>query len=197
LGEVPLPPYIHQPLQDEADYQTSYARSPGASAAPTAGLHFAPAMLEAVRAQVRAVAFITLHISLSTFRPIRTENVEDHDMHPESYIIPEEAARLVSEARGEGRRVVAIGTSTARALEAATGANGAVAAGAGETDLFIRAGYRFQTVGALLTNFHLPRSTLLLLVYAFAGRNLVVRAYQEAVERRYRFLSFGDAMLIL
>ena len=197
LGEVPLPPYIHQPLQDEADYQTSYARSPGASAAPTAGLHFAPAMLEAVRAQVRAVVFITLHISLSTFRPIRTENVEDHDMHPESYIIPEEAARLVSEARGEGRRVVAIGTSTARALEAATGANGAVAAGAGETDLFIRAGYRFQTVGALLTNFHLPRSTLLLLVYAFAGRNLVVRAYQEAVERRYRFLSFGDAMLIL
>jgi S-adenosylmethionine:tRNA ribosyltransferase-isomerase len=195
LGELPLPPYIHEPLREDGDYQTAYARAPGASAAPTAGLHFTDEMMAAVRARVRGVAFVTLHISLGTFRPIRTENAEEHDMHPESYAISDEAAELMSEAKAEGRRVVAVGTSTARALEAATAENGAVTAGAGETDLFIHPGYRFRTVGALLTNFHMPRSTLLL--YAFAERDLVLRAYQEAVEQRYRFLSFGDAMLIL
>jgi S-adenosylmethionine:tRNA ribosyltransferase-isomerase len=197
LGELPLPPYIHEPLRQDGDYQTAYARVPGASAAPTAGLHFTDEMMRAVCARVHGVAFITLHISLGTFRPIRTENAEEHDMHPESYAISEEAAELISAAKAEGRRVVAVGTSTARALEAATADSGAVSAGFAETDLFIRPGYRFRTVGALLTNFHMPRSTLLLLVYALAGRELALRAYQEAVERKYRFLSFGDAMLIM
>jgi len=197
LGEVPLPPYIRQPLRDEADYQTAYARVPGSSAAPTAGLHFSPEMLEAVRARVRAIAFVTLHIGVGTFRPIHSERVEDHLMYPESYVISEPTAELVSQARAEGRRIVAVGTSTARALEAATGNDGVVRAGPGRTDLFIRPGYRFRTVSALLTNFHLPRSTVLVLVCAFAERSLVLRAYGEAVAGSYRFLSFGDAMLIL
>jgi S-adenosylmethionine:tRNA ribosyltransferase-isomerase len=196
LGEVPAPPYIHHPIEQESDYQTVYARIPGASAAPTAGLHFTPEMIEQVRARVRAVAYVTLHIGLGTFRPIHAENVEDHDMHAESYAVPESTARLISEARAEGRRVVAVGTSTARALEAAA-EDGRLRPGAGETDLFIRPGYRFRVVSALLTNFHLPRSTLLLLICALAGREQVFRAYREAVEMKYRFLSFGDAMLIL
>ena len=197
LGEVPLPPYIHEPLVDEAEYQTTYARAPGSSAAPTAGLHFSAEMLEAVRARVHAAAFVTLHIGVGTFRPIRSEQVEDHRMYPESYVIPEATAGIVSQGRAEGRRILAVGTSTARALEAATGEDGVVRSGPGETDLFIRPGYEFRTVGGLLTNFHLPRSTVLVLVCALAGRSLVLRAYREALERRYRFLSFGDAMLIL
>jgi S-adenosylmethionine:tRNA ribosyltransferase-isomerase len=196
LGEVPLPPYIHAALADEGDYQTIYADAPGASAAPTAGLHFTPRMLAAVRARVQAVAFLTLHVGVGTFRPIHTEEVEDHVMHAERYAISESTAELVTQALGEGRRVVAVGTSTARALEAAT-AGGAVGAGGGETDLFIRPGYEFGATGALLTNFHMPRSSLLVLVSAFAGRDEVLRAYREAVTLRYRFLSFGDAMLIL
>jgi len=203
LGEVPLPPYIHRPLDEEADYQTVYASAPGAAAAPTAGLHFTPEMLEAVRAQVRAVVSLTLHIGVSTFRPIHVEQIEEHEMHAESYAIPEATATLATDAA----RVVAVGTSTARALEAATQENGAASVGGtpvplvrpglGETDLFIFPGYRFRVVKALLTNFHMPRSTLLLLACGFAGREAVLRAYREAVERRYRFLSFGDAMLIV
>ena len=195
LGEVPLPPYIHGPLADEADYQTAYARVPGASAAPTAGLHFTPEMLEAVRVRVRSVVSLTLHISLSTFRPVRAEVVEDHEMYAESYAIPEDTARAVSAATARGERVVAVGTSTARALEAAAGETG-VRAGAGETALFITPGHRFRVGSALLTNFPLPRSTLLLLVCAFAGREATLRAYREAVVQEYRFLSFGDVMLV-
>jgi S-adenosylmethionine:tRNA ribosyltransferase-isomerase len=196
LGEVPLPPYIRHPAP-AADYQTVYARVPGASAAPTAGLHFTPELLEAVRSSVSAVCLVTLHIGMGTFRPIHCQRVEDHEMHPESYVIPEETARLVSEALARKRRVVAVGTSVARALETATDSSDRVHPGAGKTDLFITPGYRFRAVGALLTNFHLPRSTVLVLVCAFAGRELVMRAYREAVALRYRFLSFGDAMLIV
>lgn len=196
LGEVPLPPYIHASPADEHDYQTVYADVPGASAAPTAGLHFTQEMLSAVRARVHAVVSLTLHVGLGTFRPIHAEEVEDHTMHAERYAIPESTAELVTSALAEGRRIVAVGTSTARALEA-TAAGGGLRAGAGETDLFIRPGYEFQVVGALLTNFHMPRSSLLVLISGFAGRDEVLRAYREAVTLRYRFLSFGDAMLIL
>jgi S-adenosylmethionine:tRNA ribosyltransferase-isomerase len=196
LGEVPLPPYITRPLAAESDYQTVYARQPGSSAAPTAGLHFTGEMLEAVRRRAAATVTLSLDIGLGTFRPIHVARVEDHDMHAENYFIPERTASMVSQALAAGRRVVAVGTTSARALEAAAGAGG-VRAGAGRTDLFIRPGYRFQVVGALLTNFHLPRSTLLLLVCALAGRERLLHAYAEAVARRYRFLSFGDAMLIV
>lgn len=197
LAEVPVPPYVHRPLDDEADYQTVYARVPGASAAPTAGLHFSEELLREVQARVSGIAHLTLHIGLSTFRPIHTENVEDHEMHGERFHIPEETAALVSQAVEQGRRVVAVGTSTARALEAAADDRGRVAPGPGETDLFIRPGYQFKVVGALVTNFHMPRSTLLVMVCAFAGRERILRAYEEAVAERYRFLSFGDAMLIV
>jgi len=197
LGEAPLPPYIHSTPADEADYQTVYAQAPGASAAPTAGLHFTPELLEAVRARVDAVVPLTLHIGIGTFRPIRAERIADHEMHAERYVIPEATARLISEGVPVGRRVVAIGTSTARALETAATEEGRVRAGAGETTLFATPGYRFRVLGALLTNFHLPRSTVLVLVCAFAGPEATLHAYREAVARRYRFLSFGDAMLIV
>ena len=197
LAEMPIPPYVHRPLRDESDYQTVYARVPGASAAPTAGLHFTPEIVEAVRRRAHAVAHVTLHVGLGTFRPIRTETVEDHTMHAERYAISKETAEIVTRAAHEGRRVVVVGTSTARALESAADESGALRAGAGETNLFIVPGYRFRAVGALLTNFHMPRSTLLALVSAFATREHVMRAYRQAVEMKYRFLSFGDATLIL
>jgi S-adenosylmethionine:tRNA ribosyltransferase-isomerase len=197
MGEVPTPPYVQRELKEESDYQTIYARSLGASAAPTAGLHFSDDTLSVVRGRVRAVIYVTLHIGLGTFRPIHTARVEDHHMHAERYSIPEQAAESVSAALVEGRRVVGVGTSTARALEAATTADGRVRAGEDTTELFIVPGYDFRAVGALLTNFHMPRSTLLALVCAFAGRELVMEAYRQAVGRKYRFLSFGDAMLIL
>ena len=196
LGEMPLPPYITRPLESESDYQTVYARLPGSSAAPTAGLHFTPEMLEAVRGRVHAIAYLALHIGLATFRPVHAERVEDHDMHTEKYVIPEPTAEVVTQAVAEGRRVVAIGTTTVRALESAADEDGRVQPGPGETGLFIRPGYRFRVVGGLLTNFHLPRATLLILVSAFAGRESILRAYAEAAEQRYRFLSFGDAMFI-
>jgi S-adenosylmethionine:tRNA ribosyltransferase-isomerase len=196
-GEVPLPPYIHQPVQDEHDYQTVYADVPGASAAPTAGLHFTETSLAAVRAAVQEVVYVTLHTGLGTFRPVQTERVEDHQMHNEWYSIPPETARVVNAARREGRRVVAVGTTSARALEAAVQADGSLKEGPAETALFITPGCQFKVVGALLTNFHMPRTTLLALLFAFAGREQVLRAYQEAVRQRYRFLSFGDAMLVI
>jgi S-adenosylmethionine:tRNA ribosyltransferase-isomerase len=196
LGEIPLPPYITRPLQQESDYQTVYARRPGSSAAPTAGLHFTEEMLEAVRRRVAATVPVCLDIGLATFRPIHAERVEDHDMHAENYLVPEHTAAVLSEAMAAGRRIVAVGTTAVRAVESAT-EEGRAKAGPGRTELFIRPGYEFQAVGALLTNFHLPRSTLLVLVCALAGRETVLRAYAEAVAQRYRFLSFGDAMLIV
>jgi S-adenosylmethionine:tRNA ribosyltransferase-isomerase len=188
-GSVPLPPYITHPpdADDAARYQTVYAANPGAVAAPTAGLHFDAAMLERVRLRGARIATLTLHVGFGTFQPVRVDRIEAHRMHRERYSIPESTMEAI-----RGRRVLAVGTTTLRALEsaAASGAN------SGETDLFIYPGYAFQVVDRLLTNFHLPKSTLLMLVCAFAGRDTMLRAYQHAVERQYRFFSYGDAMLI-
>ncbi|HLT57740.1 MAG TPA: tRNA preQ1(34) S-adenosylmethionine ribosyltransferase-isomerase QueA [Limnochordales bacterium] len=197
LGQVPLPPYIREPLADPERYQTVYAREAGSAAAPTAGLHFTPALLERLRAQGVLLVHLTLHVGLGTFRPVQVERVQDHRMHAEFYAVPAETAAAVNEAKEEGRRVVAVGTTAARTLEAVADDEGRVEAGEGWTDLFIYPGYRWKVVDALVTNFHLPRSTLLMLVSAFLGRERTLAAYQEAVERGYRFFSFGDAMLIL
>jgi len=205
-GRTPLPPYIKRAAagggreedpEDRERYQTVYAREDGAIAAPTAGLHFTEGMLEAVRARGVALAFLTLHVGVGTFRPVRVEEIERHRMDPERFRIPEATARAVKEARGRGGRVVAVGTTTVRALESAADEGGAPRAGGGEATLFITPGYRFRVVDALLTNFHLPSSTLLMLVSAFAGRDWVLAAYREATAARYRFYSYGDAMLIL
>lgn len=196
LGAVPLPPYIHEPLADAERYQTIYARVSGSAAAPTAGLHFTPELIARLLKQGVRLAFVTLHIGLDTFRPVEVEEVADHAMHSEWCVVSEEVAAAVAEARAAGRRVVAVGTTAVRALETAA-QGGTVLPTSGWTRLFIYPGYRFRTVDALITNFHLPRSTLLMLVSAFAGRETIRRAYQEAIAARYRFYSFGDAMLIL
>ena len=193
LGELPLPPYIqHQPDQaDEARYQTVFAREPGAVAAPTAGLHFDEALLAALRARGIESAHLTLHVGAGTFLPVRTEDLSQHHMHSERYTLSPETAQAIARAKAEGRPVVAIGTTALRALEASGGV-----AGSGETDLFITPGYRFRVVDRLFTNFHLPKSTLLILVSAFAGRETIRRAYAHAIAQRYRFFSYGDAMLL-
>lgn len=197
LGQMPLPPYIRAPLSDPERYQTVYARQEGSAAAPTAGLHFTPALLRQVADHGVQVAYLTLHVGLGTFRPVQVERIEEHTMHAEYYAVPEATAAAVNKARRDGRRVVAVGTTVARTLEAAAGDDGAVRAGEGRTDLFIYPGYRWKVVDGLVTNFHLPRSTLLMLVSAFLGRERTLAAYEEAVRQRYRFFSFGDAMLIL
>ncbi len=196
-GEVPLPPYItHVPeAQDEQRYQTVYARVPGAVAAPTAGLHFDAAVLDALRAKGAALARITLHVGAGTFQPVRVEDVSQHVMHSEWYSIPPETVDAISRARAANGRVLAVGTTAMRALESAA-ATGELAAGSAETQLFILPGYRFRVVDRLLTNFHLPRSTLLMLVSAFAGMDTIRRAYAHAIAERYRFFSYGDAMLL-
>jgi S-adenosylmethionine:tRNA ribosyltransferase-isomerase len=197
-GEVPLPPYItHRPDATDAErYQTVYARTPGAVAAPTAGLHFDAPLFAALERRGIARAFVTLHVGAGTFQPVRTETIEAHRMHAERYAIPSETADAVAAARSRGGRVVAIGTTSLRALEAAARNDGSVAAGAGETSLFITPGYRFRVVDRLLTNFHLPKSTLLMLVSAFAGYDVIRAAYSHAIAARYRFMSYGDAMLL-
>jgi S-adenosylmethionine:tRNA ribosyltransferase-isomerase len=199
LGHVPLPPYIHRPdtPEDRERYQTIFARVRGSVAAPTAGLHFDAALVRSLaRAGVRRTA-ITLHVGYGTFKPVRAERVEDHQVDAEAYEVPDEAARAVGAAHAAGRRVVAVGTTTTRALETAADGSGGVRAGPGTSELFIHPGYRFRVVDALVTNFHLPRSSLLMLVAAFAGRELVLSAYCDAVARGFRFYSYGDAMLIL
>jgi S-adenosylmethionine:tRNA ribosyltransferase-isomerase len=198
-GRVPLPPYIERDPgpDDRARYQTVYARSPGAVAAPTAGLHLDEALLARLRARDVATAFVTLHVGAGTFLPVRDEDLGRHTMHAERYAVPAATADAVANARARGARVVAVGTTSLRALEAAaTGPDGCPAAGDGETDLFILPGYRFRVVDRLLTNFHLPRSTLLMLVSAFAGADTIRRAYAHAIAQRYRFFSYGDAMLL-
>lgn len=200
LGQTPLPPYIKRPrprADDRERYQTIYARRPGAAAAPTAGLHFDHAALDDVRRAGAALAFITLHVGLGTFQPVTAQSVEAHRMHAEWHEIGAEAAHAINAARADGGRVLAVGTTCVRALETRADDDGAVAPGSGMTDLFIRPGYRFRVVDALLTNFHLPRSTLLMMVAAFAGRDEVLAAYREAVAARYRFYSYGDCMLIV
>ncbi len=196
-GSVPLPPYIsHTPdAGDTARYQTVYAKTPGAVAAPTAGLHFDEAMLAALRARGVALAWLTLHVGAGTFQPVRVENLAEHRMHAEWYSLPQATVEAIAAARAAGRRVIAVGTTTLRALESAAAA-GALQAGSAETRLFILPGFRFRVVDRLVTNFHLPRSTLLMLVSAFAGGDNIRRAYRHAVAARYRFFSYGDAMLI-
>ena len=201
LGVVPLPPYIHEPLEEPERYQTIYARVKGSVAAPTAGLHFTPQLMKDLEAKGVEFAFVTLHIGLDTFRPVRTENVEDHPMHSEYCELSPEVAEQVNRARVEGRRIIAVGTTSIRVLETAVRnlepETWNLEPFSGWTDLFIYPGYQFRAVDALITNFHLPRSTLLMLVAAFTGKELMDRAYREAIQRKYRFYSFGDAMLIL
>jgi S-adenosylmethionine:tRNA ribosyltransferase-isomerase len=196
-GEVPLPPYItHRPDASDAErYQTVYARDPGAVAAPTAGLHFDHSMLDALAHQGVPSAFVTLHVGAGTFQPVQTETLSEHRMHAERYTVPPATVDAIARARSRGGRIVAVGTTTLRALEAAA-STGTLQAGPGETSLFITPGYRFAVVDRLLTNFHLPKSTLLMLVSAFAGFAAIRTAYSHAIERRYRFMSYGDAMLL-
>jgi S-adenosylmethionine:tRNA ribosyltransferase-isomerase len=198
-GHVPLPPYIHRPDRpaDRDRYQTVFARESGSVAAPTAGLHFTPALLRRIQESGVERAEIVLHVGPGTFRPVEVDDVRDHRVDPERYTIPDQAAAAIERARREGRRVVAVGTTTTRALESAVDAGGRVCPGDGETGLVIVPGFRFRVAGALVTNFHLPRSSLLLLVSAFAGRERVLAAYAEAVRERYRFYSYGDAMLVV
>ena len=197
IGEVPLPPYMERAAEasDDDRYQTVYARDPGAVAAPTAGLHFDQAMIDQLTSAGVATAFVTLHVGAGTFQPVRVEAVADHKMHTERYVIPPETAQAVQQARLRGGRICAVGTTSLRALESAA-QSGDLRAGEGETDIFITPGYRFRVVERLVTNFHLPKSTLLMLVSAFGGMDLLRRAYVHAVESRYRFFSYGDAMLI-
>ncbi|MEW6171494.1 MAG: tRNA preQ1(34) S-adenosylmethionine ribosyltransferase-isomerase QueA [Bacillota bacterium] len=197
VGHVPLPPYIKKELSEPGRYQTVYARQPGSAAAPTAGLHFTPELLARVRDGGVETASLVLHIGLDTFRPVRVEDITEHRMHREEYDIPGDTAAAVNRAKSEKRRVIAVGTTTVRCLEAASGATGEVRAGAGTTDLFIYPGYRFRVVDVIITNFHLPCSSLLIMIAAFAGREKILRAYREAVRLKYRFFSFGDAMVII
>jgi S-adenosylmethionine:tRNA ribosyltransferase-isomerase len=196
-GRLPLPPYIHNDSDDaQARYQTVFARVPGSVAAPTASLHFTPQILDAVRARGIEIVRITLDVGLGTFRPMTAQRLEEHAMHAESYTIPAQAVAAIERAKAEGRRVVAAGTTTVRALEGNIRKRGRLVAGEDATDLFITPGFDFAVVDAMLTNFHLPRSTLLVLVCAFAGRERVMHAYAEAIAREYRFFSFGDAMFV-
>jgi S-adenosylmethionine:tRNA ribosyltransferase-isomerase len=198
LGQMPLPPYIKARLDDRERYQTVYARNPGSAAAPTAGLHFTEQLLEQIRAKGVHIARVTLHVGLGTFRPVNVDKVEDHRMHAEFYSIGKETAELVNRTRESGGRIVAVGTTSCRTLEASAAkfADGKLHEDEGWTDIFIYPGYSFRMTDALVTNFHLPKSTLLMLVSAFAGRERVLAAYREAVEREYRFFSFGDAMFL-
>ena len=196
LGSMPLPPYIHEKLEDRERYQTIYSRVKGSAAAPTAGLHFTENLMERLREQGIQFGFITLHVGLGTFRPVHVNVIEDHVMHREFYSVPTETAELIQRAKLEGRRVVAVGTTSIRTLEASAASTGIVEAGSGWTDIFIYPGYEFKVVDAVITNFHLPKSTLIMLISAFAGRAFTLEAYRTAVEEQYRFFSFGDAMFI-
>jgi S-adenosylmethionine:tRNA ribosyltransferase-isomerase len=197
-GQIPLPPYVErEPTAEDLErYQTVYARAPGSVAAPTAGLHFTPALLEALRAKGVETAAVTLDVGPGTFMPVRDGDIEGHKMHPERYLISNDTARAIAEAKASGRRVVAVGTTVVRTLEATAAESGKVEPGSRGTALFIRPGFQFRVVDALITNFHLPRSTLLMLVSAFLGREQTLAAYREAVAQGYRFYSYGDAMLI-
>ena len=196
-GEMPLPPYITERTADMSRYQTVYARQNGSAAAPTAGLHFTEELLDNIRAKGVYIADVLLHVGLGTFRPVSAENVEEHHMHSEYYEVTEEAADTINRARANGGRIISVGTTGCRTLESAADDIGIVHAQTGWTSIFITPGYKFKAVDALITNFHLPESTLLMLISAFAGREEMLRAYKHAVEERYRFFSFGDAMLIL
>ncbi len=196
LGQVPLPGYIKKELGDKEMYQTVYAKYSGSAAAPTAGLHFTNGLLDKIREKGIDTAFVTLHVGLGTFRPVKVENIEEHKMHSEHFIIDSDAAEKINRAKSGGGRVIAVGTTSCRTLESAADENGKVSPCEMDTSIFIYPGYKFKTVDALITNFHLPKSTLMMLISAFAGRETVMRAYEEAIKERYRFFSFGDAMFI-
>ncbi len=196
LGEMPLPPYIHETLDDPERYQTVYRREKGSAAAPTAGLHFTEDYLRTIRNMGVEIVHITLHVGLGTFRPVKVDRVENHHMHEEYYSVGSETARRINEAKRDGRRVVAVGTTSTRTLETIADGEGLIEAKSGMSDLFIYPGYTFRCVDCLLTNFHLPESTLLMMVSAFASREIILDAYEEAVEKKYRFFSFGDAMFL-
>jgi len=197
LGQMPLPPYIHERLEDRNRYQTVYAKTDGSAAAPTAGLHFTPELLDRIREKGIDVVPVLLHVGLGTFRPVKEENVDDHHMHSEYYEVTEEQAKRINAARNGGGRVICVGTTSVRTLETVADDSGVIHAGSGFTQIFIKPGVRIKAVDALITNFHLPESTLLMLVSAFIGRETALKAYETAVKERYRFFSFGDAMLIL
>lgn len=196
LGQMPLPPYITHQLEDKNRYQTVYAKNSGSAAAPTAGLHFTPELLEQIKEKGVDVASVTLHVGLGTFRPVKAENILDHHMHSEFYRIEEEEAAKINRAKEKGGRIICVGTTSCRTVESAADENGRVKAGSGWTDIFIYPGYWFKILDCLITNFHLPESTLLMLVSALAGREHILAAYEEAVKEKYRFFSFGDAMFI-
>jgi S-adenosylmethionine:tRNA ribosyltransferase-isomerase len=197
LGQMPLPPYIKEKLDDKDRYQTVYAKNEGSAAAPTAGLHFTNELLQRIEDKGVNIVHITLHVGLGTFRPVKEEDITKHQMHSEYYQVSQQAADIINDTHKAGHRVFAVGTTCVRTLETVTDEQGVTHAGDGWTDMFIYPGYRFKAIDALITNFHLPKSTLLMLISAFAGREEVLRVYKEAVEKRYRFFSFGDAMLIL
>ena len=196
LGQMPLPPYIHETLKDQDRYQTVYAEHKGSAAAPTAGLHFTPELLKRIQDKGVTEVFITLHVGLGTFRPVSVDNVENHVMHSEFYSVSEDAAAIINQAKQAGKRIIAVGTTSVRTLESATNEAGILQAGSGNTQIFIYPGYTYKMVDALITNFHLPQSTLLMLISALAGRDHCLNAYHEAVKEKYRFFSFGDAMFI-
>ena len=196
LGEMPLPPYITHKLQDKNRYQTVYAKYEGSAAAPTAGLHFTKELLEQIEAKGITIAYVTLHVGLGTFRPVKEENVLEHHMHSEYYQVPESEAEKINAAKKNGGRIICVGTTSCRTVESAADEQGIVHAGSGNTEIFIYPGYRFKVLDALITNFHLPESTLVMLVSALAGREHVLSAYEEAIRQKYRFFSFGDAMFI-
>ena len=195
LGQMPLPPYITHELKDKNRYQTVYAKYEGSAAAPTAGLHFTKELLEEIKAMGVEIATVTLHVGLGTFRPVKVDRIEDHHMHSEYYIVEPEQAEKINRAKREGHRIISVGTTSCRTLESAA-KDGFVAAGSGNTEIFIYPGYEFKIIDCLITNFHLPQSTLLMLVSALAGRDNIMAAYKEAVKEKYRFFSFGDAMFI-
>jgi S-adenosylmethionine:tRNA ribosyltransferase-isomerase len=197
LGQMPLPPYITKQLEDKERYQTVYSKVEGSAAAPTAGLHFTKELLDKIQQKGVRIAYVTLHVGLGTFRPVKVENIEEHLMHSEFYMIDEKNAELINETKRNGKRIIAVGTTSCRTLETAANENGFVEPKSGWTDIFIYPGYKFKVVENLITNFHLPESTLIMLVSALAGREKVLNAYKIAVEERYRFFSFGDAMFIL
>lgn len=195
IGEMPIPPYIHKKLEDKNKYQTIYAKYKGSAAAPTAGLHFTEELLEEIKNRGAGVYFVTLHVGLGTFRPVAKENIEEHEMHKEWYDVPQITADAVNRAKTEGRRIIAVGTTSVRTLESA-GQTGTLVAGGGWTQLYIYPGYEWNIVDAIVTNFHLPESTLIMMMAAFAGINHILSAYKEAVNQKYRFFSFGDAMFL-
>ncbi len=197
LGQMPLPPYITHKLSDANRYQTVYAKYDGSAAAPTAGLHFTESLLEKIKRSGVNLCFVTLHVGLGTFRPVKAEDIKDHHMHSEWYSISEDAAAMINNTKKDGGRIICVGTTSCRTVESASDETGRVRAGSGETEIFIYPGYRFKVLDGLITNFHLPESTLLMLVSALAGRENVLAAYGEAIRERYRFFSFGDAMFIL